>query len=297
VGKQTSCGLENARRLVELVGAVGRTLSEAGIDTARLDARLLIAHATSRASDDVVLQPDAVASPEALRILDDLVERRVAREPMSQILGIRGFYDLEFKVTSDVLTPRPETETLVEAVLDATDGRSQDALSLLDLGTGSGCLLLSLVHALPTARGLGTDLSEAALAVAKENARIASVADRVRFSQGSWFDAVDTDAGPFDVIVSNPPYIPSRDVEGLDPEVRDHEPRLALDGGGDGLGAYRVIAGGARERLSGGGLLAVEIGIGQAVEVVRLFETSGFTDIAVRPDLSGIERAVLGRAP
>ena len=214
--------------------------------------------------------------------------RRAAREPVSRILGRRAFWRHDFAVTRDVLDPRPETETLVEAALAAPFGR------LLDLGTGSGCILVSLLAERPAATGVGTDASVAALAVAARNAAAAGVAGRAAFRRADWLDGVE---GPFDLIVSNPPYVAEAEMAGLAPEVRDWEPRGALTPGGDGLDAYRAIALGARARMTPGGRLMAEVGAGQAGAVSALWAQAGLVRIRALRDLDGRERVVAGDNP
>ncbi|WP_299815124.1 peptide chain release factor N(5)-glutamine methyltransferase [uncultured Jannaschia sp.] len=225
----------------------------------------------------------ARAAPDA-RTLAGWIARRAAREPVSHILGRRAFWNHEFRVTADVLDPRPETETLVEQALAAPFAR------VLDLGTGSGCILLSLLAERPAATGLGTDLSEAALDVARENAAALGLADRAAFRRADWLAGVE---GRFDLVVSNPPYIAEAELPALAPEL-GFEPALALSPGGDGLDAYRTIARDAPERLTPGGRLMVEIGPTQADAVSALFAGAGLTDIAVCRDLAGRDRVVAG---
>ncbi len=212
-----------------------------------------------------------------------VVERRARREPVSQILGCRAFWTHDFIVTADVLDPRPETETLVEAALSAHFDR------MLDLGTGSGCILLSLLAERGGATGTGTDLSPAALAVARRNAVATGVGARATFLRSDWLGSVE---GGFDLIVSNPPYIADDEMAGLAPEVRDWEPHLALTPGGDGLDAYRRIAREAPGHLLPGGRLMVEIGPAQAAAVSRLFGRAGLTAVATIRDLGGRDRVI-----
>ena len=214
------------------------------------------------------------------------VKSRASRQPMSHILGYRDFWKHRFRVTPDVLDPRPETETLVELAL-ATPFRR-----LLDLGTGSGCLLISLLAEQPEAKGVGTDISPEAVLIAGENAAKIGVADRLILPISRWFDSV---GGRFDLIVSNPPYIALDEMAGLSPEVRDHEPRVALTDEGDGLGAYRIIAAGAADHLTLDGRILVEIGSTQAKSVTALFRSAGLEHVQVHPDLDGRDRVVSAR--
>jgi len=262
-------------------------LTGAGIDSARLDARLLLGAALgvggtwlfNHANDEL---RDTVA-------FASLIQRRLNREPISLILGSREFWSLDFTVTRDTLAPRPDSETLIEAVLAEVPDR-QRPLSLLDLGTGTGCLLLALLSELPNARGTGVDANPATLAVAKGNAERLGFSARTDFILSDWWQRVE---GQFDIILSNPPYIPSGDIPGLDPEVAAFEPLGALDGGTDGLDAYRLLAGGAGRFLAEDGVIAFEVGAGQAGDVADLLKQAGFVVRGIRRDLAGIERCVV----
>jgi release factor glutamine methyltransferase len=222
-----------------------------------------------------------------------LTARRVRREPMAYILGEREFRGLPFKVSPAVLVPRPDSETLIEAVLSLMPDRSR-AWRILDLGLGSGCLLLTLLREYPQARGTGLEVSAEALAVAKENAGALGVADRARLIAGDWRQPgwVEALGGPFDLVVSNPPYIASAAVPRLMPEVASFEPRLALDGGDEGFDAYHTLIAAGPRLVTAGGFMAVEVGEGQAPEIARLFAAAGLAPRAPWKDLGGIERVV-----
>ncbi|MDE0697522.1 MAG: peptide chain release factor N(5)-glutamine methyltransferase [Boseongicola sp.] len=224
----------------------------------------------------------------ALRMLEIGVSEREGGRPVSQIVGKRDFWKGAFKVTRDVLDPRPETELLVELGVQEPFGR------ILDLGTGSGCVVISLLMECPKALGVGTDISEKALLVAEENAESMGVAERVTLSVSDWYDDV---GGRYDLIVSNPPYIAANEFKDLRPEIRCHEPRVALAGGIDGLSAYRAIAAGARNHLTPGGRLLVEIGSTQADGVRSLMADAGLESLAVHADLDGRDRVVAARNP
>lgn len=267
-------------------------LKAAGISTPVLDARALVEAATGVARLDILTDPYRPVAPAALEQLAALTARRAAREPLAYILGRRDFWSLTLSVTPDVLVPRPETETVVEAVLAAF--AEQEAFSLLDLGVGSGAILLAVLSARPHATGTGVDASEGALAIAAANARRIGLADRVQLLRGDWGAALD---GVYDAIVSNPPYIESEVIETLDPEVARHEPRLALDGGADGLEAYRRLLPDIARLLRRGGRFALEIGQGQEGAVIALAKAAGLVPEAVRPDLAGIGRVVTGVRP
>lgn len=268
-------------------------LTAAGIDNVRFEARLLLSHATGLTIEQLISRGPDVAPATAAATLRELTARRVRREPMAYILGEREFWGLPFKVSPAVLIPRPDSETVIETVLDLLPDRSRK-LRILDLGLGSGCLLLTLLREYPQATGIGIDASEAALAVARGNAEALGVAPRARLSSGDWRQAGWSDRleGPFDLLVSNPPYIESAVVDGLMPEVAAHEPRLALDGGADGFAAYRIIAAEAPRLVVPGGWAVVEAGEGQAPDIAALFGAAGLTPKPARQDLGGIARVV-----
>lgn len=264
-------------------------LREAGIETARLDARLLLAAAADLSVEQIVARPEKTLSAAAAETFASLVRRRAGREPLAQILGHREFWSLSLATTCDTLTPRPDSETAIEAVLARHPSRDA-TLRVLDLGTGTGCLLLALLSEFRRASGVGTDCSPAALRVAAANAVALGFADRAHFVATNWDDGID---GRFDVIVSNPPYIETRAIAELAPEVRVYEPRLALDGGPDGIAAYRDLAPRLRRRLADGGLGVLEIGAGQARAVEDVLQASGLTIVGRSRDLAGVERCVL----
>ncbi|RWR09361.1 peptide chain release factor N(5)-glutamine methyltransferase [Paenirhodobacter populi] len=265
-----------------------RRLTAAGIEGAATDARRLLAHVLGLAPERLLLAMQDEISPDQQAAFEAATDARTARRPVSQITGLRRFWGLDFRVTRDTLDPRPETEILVEAALE------EPFATVLDLGTGTGCILVSLLHDRSDARGTGVDLSEAALTVARDNAVRLGVAERARFLRSDWFSAV---TGTFDLIVSNPPYIAAEEMPALSPEVRDWEPHLALTPGGDGLAPYRVIAREAAARLASGGRLLLEIGPTQAGAVCDLLRGGGFERIEVRRDLDGRDRTILARKP
>lgn len=273
-----------------LVARGTERLTFAGLETPQREARLLLGHVLEMPAAELILAPDRRVTLDEKRRFDALIERRAEREPFAYLTGRRDFWSLELEVSPATLIPRPDTETLVETAL-AVAGPPATPLSILDLGTGSGAILLALLAELPRAEGLGVDVSEGALEVARRNALHAGLAGRARFAISSWWSHV---RGEFDLIVSNPPYIPTRDIEGLDADVRDYEPRLALDGGPDGLGAYRAILSAPLPRLSPRGAVIVEVGIGQAGAVAAMMRDSGLPHTAVRRDLGGVERVVAG---
>ena len=266
-----------------------------GIDSAALDARLLAGAALHLDLTSLIAQGARQLTREEADRLDAFALRRIAGEPVARILGIREFWGLPLTLSADTLVPRPDTETIVEAALETlrAEDRGNDALRIADIGTGTGAILLALLTELPKATGIGTDLSAAAIETATANARHLGLAPRADFIVSDYASGL---SGAFDLIVSNPPYIRSADIAALAVEVRDHDPHLALDGGPDGLDAYRRIAPQAAELLSPGGLLVLEIGQGQDEDVARLVAAAGLTAAgAVRTDLAGIGRAVMGR--
>ncbi|CAH1655691.1 Release factor glutamine methyltransferase [Hyphomicrobiales bacterium] len=272
--------VREARRLL------AQCLMRAGSPSAGLDARLLVEGSLSDTNPDPVRMMPAAA----LARLDGFAARRIAGEPVWRILGEREFWGLPFRLSPATLEPRPDSETIVEASLKALAHRRGDALSLLDLGTGTGCLLIALLSELPHASGLGIDLSQEACDTAAGNAALNGVAARAAFRQGDWTEGL---AGRFDLILSNPPYIPSPEIAGLSVEVRDHDPLLALDGGEDGLGPYRIFARTLPALLAPGGIVVFEIGAGQGPDVVALMQAGGFQFQGSRKDLGGHERALI----
>jgi release factor glutamine methyltransferase len=263
-------------------------LQSTGVEDAARDARALLSHALGIAPDRLTLHlPDDMTEAQLLAYEAALLAR-IARQPVAQIIGRRLFWGHSFRVTRDTLDPRPETEALVAEAL------SRPFLKMLDLGTGTGCILLSCLKGMPQARGVGIDFSEAALEVATGNASYLGLSARVKFLKSDWFSSV---SGAFDLIVSNPPYIAAVEMSALAPEVRDWEPHLALTPGGDGLDAYRTIARGAGARLMPGGRLLVEIGPTQAQAVAGLFAAAGFDRLRILPDMDGRDRVVAAVKP
>ena len=275
---------------------VGRCLDEAagilraaGVESARREARLLLAHALGRPAEWLLAHPEAAVPAPA--DMAALVERRTRREPLSHILGEREFWSLSFRTGPAVLDPRPDSETVVAAALDLfpDDGAP---LRILDLGTGSGCLLLSVLSERPAAIGLGIDLSPAAAALARDNARRLGLSARAMFAVGDWAEAIAT---PFDLVLANPPYIPHREIAGLEPEVAQYDPAMALDGGGDGLDAYRAIAGQLCRLLGPDGRAVMEFGAGQESGLPPLLSGHGLETVGVRHDMAGRPRCLVAR--
>lgn len=266
-------------------------LKAARIDSPVIDARLLVEAAAEATRLDIVTDPYREVTPEQLAALDGYLERRERREPVSRILGRKGFWKIMLGVTPHVLSPRPDTETVVQEALAAFPD-AHGAFDLLDLGVGSGAIALAILAERPRARGLGVDVSSEALAVARENAANLGLAARLALLRGDWTEGLG-EAG-FDLVVANPPYIPSADIDTLDPEVREHDPRDALDGGRDGLDAYRALAPQILRVLRPGGAFLVEIGHDQAEAVRALFEAAGAQGLRTVQDLAARDRVVAG---
>ena len=275
------------RKLVDLAAK----LAAAGIEGARGEAWLLLAAATGRSRAELIAGVPLGLSPAEDERLAALAARRLQREPMAYILAEREFWSLPLQIGPAVLVPRPESETVVEAALEQIGDRAAP-LRILDLGTGSGCLLLALLSELPQASGLGIDRSAAALAIAAGNAERLGLADRAALREGDWGRDL---AGPFDVIVSNPPYVARADAAGLAPEVLVFEPEDTLFAGPDGLCAYRALAPDCARLLAEDGVACLEIGQGQGAAVAQILGSHGLRLVASRPDLAGIERCLVLR--
>lgn len=267
-------------------------LASVGIETAALDARVLLAHCLGLDRTQLIASEAAPVGDADIAAYEALVARRLAREPVARIVGRQEFYGLDFSLNEATLIPRPETEMLVDFGIARLKGRQ--GATILDLGTGTGCIVLSLLANLPDAKGVGVDLSARALVQARENAVVLGLDNRFAALEGSWFAPVE---GRFDLIVANPPYIASDTVKELAPEVALYDPGLALDGGQDGLEPYRAIAAGAADHLDPGGVLAVEIGFDQGARVLRLLEDAGLSGVGVEKDLAGHDRMVVAALP
>ena len=272
-------------QLASLLAAATARLKAAGCETPVLDARLLLQAAAGISREELIMGPDRALSAEQLQRFENFIIRRERHEPVSRILGEREFYGRIFRVTPDTLDPRPDTETLIEAALAVMP----EAARLLDLGTGTGAIAITLLAERPQAHAVATDLSPATLAVARENAARLGVADRLTLLEGNWFHPV---RGSFDIILSNPPYLPEAEIAGLSPDVRDFDPGLALSGGTDGLDPYRIIASSSAAHLAPGGTILVEIGAGQADDIAAIFNAAGFRAAGRHRDLGGHERCL-----
>jgi len=277
---------------VDLLVAASDKLKQNGNELARRDADLMLAHI-------LAVEPAALPSfckpisTDQFSQFEIMVDRRLAGEPVAYILGEQGFWTLDFYVNQHTLIPRPDTELLVEIGLKAIDEIAEPRIA--DLGTGSGCILLSILSECGKSVGVGVDVSAGALDVARRNADRHGLSSRARFMRSDWFEGLVGEQ--FDLIVSNPPYIPVEDIAGLMLDVRDFEPASALNGGQDGLDYYRHISRHAQQYLLGNGHLAFEVGIGQFADVSSIMENYGYTHIRVFPDLAGVNRVIIGKKP
>jgi release factor glutamine methyltransferase len=276
--------------LVQAWTAARRRLEAAGIEGPVIDARLMLEVAANATRADIVTDPYRVLTPDQIQTLDSFLTRRAAREPVSHILGRKGFWTIELKVTPDVLTPRPDTEVIVDYVLKTLT--PDLPVHMLDLGVGSGAILLAILSERVMATGLGVDISSPALEVARENAALMGLTDRAQFLHADWAQGQPDDR--YDLVVSNPPYIATGVIATLEPEVRAHEPHLALDGGKDGLDAYRKLASEIVRVLKPGGLFAIEIGYDQSRPVEALMRHAGAKGVRTLKDLANRNRVVTG---
>lgn len=287
-------GLQGDLSAAAACGLLATSFRAQNIESADIDARALVGHALNMTRTQLAADPARALKSDEIEAISALAARRLKHEPVARILGRKEFWSLPLQVTPDVLVPRPETETLVEAALDVVDrdiGRNE-TLRILDIGTGSGALLLALLSEFTNASGVGTDISEEAIAVASANAKRLGFSEHSNFIACNGAELLD---GPFDLIVSNPPYIASGEIPALAPEVRDYDPRLALDGGADGLDGYRLVAAEAKRLLAPDGRVIVELGAGQEAAVRELFAAAGLAIGRTRPDLAGIPRALAAK--
>jgi len=284
-------GLKDGVTTTDAVRLVAQAFRLAEIDDPQVDARILVGHALRLDRVQLMAQSDRLLEAREVKAISALAARRLRHEPVARIIGHKDFWDLTLAVGPDVLVPRPETETVVETALDyvMNAGLRLERLRILDIGTGTGALLLALLQELPNALGTGSDISEAAIAVARGNAERNGLAERCSFVVCNVAAGI---SGTFDIVVSNPPYIPHGEIARLMPEVRDFDPSLALDGGADGLDAYRAIASEARRLLAPAGGIFVELGIGQESTVRTLFAAAGLNVHPPREDLAGIARCL-----
>ncbi|MEM7124360.1 MAG: peptide chain release factor N(5)-glutamine methyltransferase [Pseudomonadota bacterium] len=279
----------SGRTLQQSIAAAAQRLEDAGVETPKRDAEVLLCHVLTCDRAYLIGHGDDPLADNDANAFDNVIAKREAREPVSQILGTREFWSLAFGVSRAVLSPRPETETLIEAVLDHIADRSKP-MRLLDLGTGTGCLLLTLLHELPASTGIGVDASNDALSLARGNAERLALSDRAAFQSGDWADGL---SGPFDIVASNPPYIETATLASLAPEVALWEPVAALDGGSDGLDAYRRIVPQLKPILADEGIAVLEHGPGQADAIAALASRAGLGVVERRRDLEGRERCLI----
>lgn len=283
---------EAGETLAALLASARRAMTESGIENAALDARVIVEHFSGTTRADAIARSDMTVDAGAVRSIHEAVARRIAGEPVYRILGFRDFYGMRLLLSTETLEPRPDTEALVDVILPYLRqlAASGQECRILDLGTGSGAIALALLAAIPAARAIGVDVSADALATAARNALENGLSDRFEAVRSDWFEKI---SGEFQAIVSNPPYISSKELETLQREVLGHDPLKALHGGEDGLDAYRAIAAKAGKHIAPGGVVAVEIGHTQKADVVALFETAGFTLVEARKDLAGRDRALV----
>ncbi|MDH5750717.1 MAG: peptide chain release factor N(5)-glutamine methyltransferase [Rhodospirillales bacterium] len=277
--------------VAEVLNDVSRRLKDAGFSESRLESRLLVAAALGIEPEMTFVHSERTLNGNEWNRLESLLTRRLKCEPMAYILGEREFWSLSFRAGPGVLVPRPDSETIIDSVLSHVPERNRN-WNILDLGTGSGCLLLSLLKEYPASRGTGVDVSGDALALAIGNAGDLGLSPRVEFIKENWCDGLE---GPFDIVVCNPPYIPTAEISDLSPEVSRYEPRLALDGGEDGLNCYRLLAPMLGKIISREGWAFVEIGVGQARDVSGLFIKNRLHVIDIMKDIQGIARCVILR--
>jgi release factor glutamine methyltransferase len=278
--------------LAAVLAEARKRLAIGNIDDPALEARMIVEHCTGTDRRDAIASPGRIVASEQIAAIDRALARRLAGEPVHRIFGWRDFYGLRLKLSPDTLEPRPDTETLVDAVVPLLReiAEREGRCSVLDLGTGTGAIALAIAANVPETVVTATDVSAGALAAATENAAANRLAERFVPLLSNWFSAIN---GKFHAIVSNPPYIPADEIDGLQPEVRLHDPRRALDGGADGLVAYRAIAEGAAIHLESDGIVAVEVGEGQRRDVQRIFAEAGYRMVSVHRDLAGTERVLL----
>jgi release factor glutamine methyltransferase len=278
--------MKKAETVAALLQEARKALFDADIELSALDSRLLLQAASGLTHEELIVGPNLVLADDKISKFRSFVDRRLRHEPVTRILGEREFYGRSFQVSPAVLDPRADTETIIELTLQLL---GKDPKRILDLGTGSGAIAITLLAERPNWSGVAADISSDALEISKENARRLEVADRLVFHNGCWFDDISE---KFDLIVSNPPYIPHREVFELSLEVQNHDPHVALDGGDDGLVAYRAIAACAVDHLNVNGLIVLEIGAGQSADVAQIFKGRGFELSCQKYDLGGHVRAL-----
>jgi release factor glutamine methyltransferase len=277
-------------KIAEILVKAKKELDESGVGSSRLDSLILLSYAISFSREQLIFNPDFELDFAQQQNFFTLLERRKARQPVSQIIGKREFFGGDFFVNSDVLDPRPDSESLIELVLERFPNCDEE-IKILELGVGSGCLIITLLKAFKNAAATAVDVSDKALEVAKKNAQNHQVLERLKLQNSNLFSALN-DSSKFDLIISNPPYIPSKEIENLQAEVRLFEPLLALDGGVDGLDFYRKIAAQSQNFLSENGQIILEIGFGQKEDITKIFTQKNFSLEASKLDLPSVERAL-----
>ena len=287
-----AAGNAHAPPVAAALAAARRRLTDAGVDTPELDARVMLQAVTGWSRARLLTDPSAAIGADAAAAFDAMVARREAREPVARILGTRGFWTLDLDVAPATLDPRPDSETLVSAALALTP--KDVPVRAADLGCGTGCLLLAFLSERPLAAGIGIDVNADAVAVSRRNAERHGLSDRSRFVVGDWSASLDDNS--IDLVLANPPYIETEAIAALSPEVRSYDPLAALDGGPDGLDAYRALAADLPRVLAPSGHAVIEIGLGQAEPVSELFSSAEISIIAIHKDLGGIERCLVGRS-
>jgi release factor glutamine methyltransferase len=288
--------MSGAAALNQALSRAASHLERAGVPEPRPDAEILLAHILGCSRTFLAAHPADPLAPQALQQFEAAVRLRSTRRPLVYITGRTEFYGLEFEISDAVMVPRPETELLVEETISMLKRAASPSPRVLDIATGSGCIAVAIAAHILRARLLATDLSSRALQVAKRNAILHGVADRIRLVACDIFSGLRA-AHAFDAVVSNPPYVATPDIDDLQPEIRDHEPRIALDGGNDGLAVTREITSGVAGYVKGGGIVALEIGIDQAEEVVDALQRAGLVRVSVSRDYSGLPRVVTGHKP
>ncbi len=276
--------------LSQLLESTRRTLQENNIVSAKIDALIIICHDLSLSKEQVIFNHDLIVTKGQIDKVQSSISRRIKREPISHIIGKRSFYEYEFLVNKDVLDPRPDSEILIESVLKIFPDKKAK-LKILELGVGSGCLVISILKKFSNSTAIGVDIKDKSLGVAKVNANNLKLGDRIKFINSNWFDKVLQ--RDFDLIISNPPYIKSSQIDNLQEEVRLFEPKVALDGGKEGLDCYEVIAKDVKSFLNKGGYLLLEIGEFQENDVIKIFTNNGLKFINAKKDLSGIIRCLI----
>lgn len=279
-------------KVSDLLAKSQNQLENSGVSNSKLDSLILLTHALSVSKEQIIFNPDLEPTLDQQNKFSELVYRRTKREPISQIIGKREFYGYDFLVTSDVLDPRPDSESLIELVLKKLplENFAQNNFEFLELGTGSGCLSITLLKLYKAAQATGIDISKSALAICKKNSEILQIQNRLRLLESDLFSNLDQKK--FYLIISNPPYIPSEEIEKLEDEVKIFEPHLALDGGIDGLNFYRRIAKQSPNFLQDHGLVIIEIGVNQKEEIIKIFTDENFIFLESKSDLAGIPRAL-----